>query len=216
MTTRQTKGMLAILAASLATVLAAASLTGCQASGQTGAESLVYRHFDKWSRSIPEGMVATPAEEGTGDQPVYEYRDVATVLGGGSRKRMVRGVLGTKSKELWLVDTTPPKKGGIRFLGFISYDVEFDLTKHAKMEAAGPLISDRMFIVQNKTEAVVYFREKATSVWQRCRLPGNVWSALVPEHCADCLRRAEQVPTGHVQRYIDLADRFYKTYFFID
>jgi hypothetical protein len=203
------------LTVTVTVILAMGVLTGCQSSPYSAAENEVYRHFHKWSRKVPDGLVAVPTQDSGAGEAVYEYRDSKPGMVVSRKKRMVRGVLGADRRELWAADATPPRKGEVRFLGLLAYKGDYDFAENTQEQESDPFVIDAFYTLQSETEAVNYFRQKGTSVWRRCRIAGRVWSNFVPEKRMDCLRRAEEVPVEQVQRYIDLAARFYETYFFI-
>jgi len=215
MVTEQNKMNLRRTSFLVTVALAGAALTGCQGSQYCEAESEVFNHFDEWSRKIPAGMVPAPAEKSSGGA-VYAYHDGPPGPVGSGSKRVVRCDIGADRRELWITDTPSPQTGQIRFLGFFSHAGEFNFAKNRESAKDNPLVADAMYTLQNATESITYLREKGTSVWRRCRLRGIVWSAFTPEKQRDCLGRAKEVPTEHVQRYSDLGRRFYKTYFFIE
>ncbi|MHC4645412.1 MAG: hypothetical protein ACYTBJ_07910 [Planctomycetota bacterium] len=196
-------------------VLTGLVVTGCQTHSYSKSERAVYNHFDKWSSSVPKGMIAAPAES-AGGAKVYAYHDGPPGPVGSGSKRVIRGVFDAEKRELWVWEAAVAKNGHIRLFGFYAQTGEVAFIDNQEAAADNALVVDLMYVLQNEKEAVTYLREKATAAWRQCRLPGVVWSAFDAEKRKDCLLGAEEVTEQQVQRYIDLTRRFYKTYFFIE
>jgi hypothetical protein len=216
MFTRQKQVGLTKLIITATVTLAMTVLTGCQSSRYSQAENEVYRHFDKWSRKVPDDLAAAPAQDSSPGRSVYEYVDRKASTGVVKKEKMVRSEISADTRELRVADATPADDGKVRFMGIFGYNGEYSFAGPIEGQKGNPFVTDVVYTLQKDAESVTYFRERGTLVWRRCRLPGDIWSAFDANKRAYCLQRAEEVPAEHVQRYIDLADRFYKTYFFIE
>lgn len=210
MITRQTQIRLGNIIMLTTAALAILVMAGCQGDQRySKLEEQVFGYFEPISHEVPKGM--TPGRDES--KGVYSYHDGGSGPAGGRTSRFIRYQVGQGLEELWLGHTPRPKKKESSFLGFYSRSGDTPFVEGPQDEQAQYVV-DELFMLQDETDVVVYFKKKGGLDWGRCELGGVSAFTLLAHQRAGCLGQAENVPTEQVQRYIDLADRVGKVYFF--
>lgn len=216
MATRQNKISLRITTLATAIALAVAVLTGCQTDPYASLENHVYNHFDPLTRKVPKGLIPAPKEDTGRGTHVYAYHDGRPGPIGTQSSRFIRCEIGAGYRELWVGDTLFRRNDRLGVVAFYARSAETTFGTDITAEMPAPCVVDELLMAQDQTRTVVYFKRKGTAVWARCELEGVSAFTLLEHERQGCLEHAETVTTNQAQRFIDLAKRFYKTYFFLD
>ena len=216
MCTRQNKISVRITTLAAALALAVAVLTGCQTHPYASLEDQVYNHFDPLTRKVPRGLIAAPKQDTGRGTHVYAYHDGRPGPVGSQSSRFIRCEIGAAHRELWVGDTLLPDKNKLAVIAFYARSAELTFGTDITAGMPAPCLVDELLMAQDRTRTVVYFKRKGTSVWAMCELEAVSAFTLSEQDRQACLEQAETVTAKQVQRFIDLAKRFYKTYFFLD
>ena len=210
--------------------VACAGLAGCQTGPHSKLENDVYNCFNKFSGKIPKGFVREPKEQ-NGSSDIHVYHDPA--FNPFSVKE--RGYLDSlppriKTRFLWYKRNVAASSELI--VGRINFSREDwerldDASEAEKLAffkrnpssilgfgALWPLQEcDRpeSYILQKGSDGVCYERYKRGASWIRYEVHDNA-SGFFSRWNKEQLQEDKIVPPEQVQRYIDLAERFYKTY----
>lgn len=211
----------------LLTAMASGSvgLASCQTYPYSKLENEVYNYVKKFSKQIPKRFVASRYEIEDMEHVLYHDNSLVmkeneplTVSYARGRGRYVgfRFYGGYKDVLTGYLDVAPAKawwhskdKSKLKADSFFSFAV-----RSSSGDAKGVLV-DKSILLAKPEGGVMYAKKAGEDVWKRSDMYDiehgfeldGAWLACV-KHGADC------VPEGQVQRYIKLANRFNKTYFF--
>jgi hypothetical protein len=196
-------------------------LGGCQTSPYSRLEKDVYNCVNEFSRKIPKGFVEHTTAV---DKGIYGYSDpglkmsnIGALRGKGRALRyqfddpscrdFFAGYLNRDDLNPWRAsgykDTSSLKPNSLLMFG-----------ARSPTPGAEDSIENELIALMKPTKAVVYLKKVEGSVWRRCELLDFLASEVtIDELERECTKKGgTRVPTEQVQRYIDLAERFYKTY----
>ena len=195
-----------------------AVLAGCQTYPYSKVENDVYNCANKFSRKIPKGFVEE-GKETEGSSEVYWYHDRSLVVedipqSGKGRavayqlyygfSKLLAGYVDEDGVKPWL-ESEGKDRSKLKANSLIG----FEARRSTGEEGWEGAIDGDSYILQKDADAVVYFRKEGGRVWKRYELADM--SGLFTFEKEE-LYGATRVRTEQVQRYIDLAKRFDKTY----
>ena len=225
MFTQQNRSGLSTIVLLLVLTVGCGGLVGCQTGSYSKLENDVYNCVNKFSSKVPKGFTQHQMER-KGTSQIYSYSDWADNFFSKDADidSFPRGLKGRAVRYQRYVGAQSKLQAGC-------FDINVDDLKRCwddnaymgtllklkpnslvGFEAARSLEQyddPEWFILQKGADAVAYTREKKGASWIRHEAHDMQGLFTADEKQ---LQEGETVPPEQVQRYIDLAERFYKTY----
>jgi hypothetical protein len=202
-----------------------AGLTGCQTYPYSKLENEVYNYVKRFSENVPKRFVASRYEIEDMEHVLYHDNSLVmkeneplTVSYARGRGRYVgfRYYVGYKDLLTGYLDVAPAKawwkskdKSKLKADTFFSFAV-----RSSRGKATGVLV-DKSILLATPEGGVMYAKKAGEDVWKRSDMYNIEHGFELNGAWLACLKQqADRVPEGQVQRYMKLANRFNKTYFF--